>query len=234
LKDRVAIITGGSSGIGEAIAERFASLGAKVAVVARDLAKCEVVAKRLRDAGGTAIAVSCDVRDEAQVVACFNQVRDELGEVGVVVASAGISGGSTRVADYDLEDWNRVVETNITGVFLTVREAFRHMEAGAGGHIVVISSQAGVEGYAGKGVYCTSKFGVRGLAQALGQEGRRHNINVSSLCPGTAQTPILAATNTSVKHPLELEALADAAVYLATLRGNGLVRDIVLERMDQR
>ncbi|MGA6160918.1 SDR family NAD(P)-dependent oxidoreductase [Stenotrophomonas sp. NPDC087984] len=232
MSGRTAVITGGSSGIGEAIAHRFASEGANVVVASRSLERCKAVAETIRSQGGTAIATACDVTDEEATVSLFDRTIEEFGRVDVVVASAGITGGNTCLEDYNLADWNRVIQTNLTGSFLTAREAFRRMK-GDGGHIVVISSQAGIEGYARKGVYCASKFGVCGMAHVLGEEGRRYNINVSALCPGTVQTPILAATGTAVKNPLSLDALADAAVFLANLRGNSLIRDILLERMDQ-
>jgi NAD(P)-dependent dehydrogenase (short-subunit alcohol dehydrogenase family) len=228
--NKVVIVTGASSGIGKAIALRFAQEGASVVVSSRSLPRCEEVTREIQDQGNKALAVSCDVRNEEEVAKLFQQARETFGEIDIVVANAGISGGSTLVENYKLEQWNAVLATNLTGVFLTVREAFRFMKT-KGGHILVISSQAGLEGYAQKGVYCAVKFGVRGLAHALGEEGRRYNINVSAICPGTVDTPILAATNTVCKNPLSTDAVADAAVFLAGLRGNSLVRDVLLERM---
>lgn len=229
---RVVVVTGGSSGIGEAVARRFAEDGASVVVASRDLSRCQDVAREITVRGGQAIAVDCDVRKEESVRSLFDRTEESFGVVGVLVASAGISGGSKTVDEYSLDDWNRVMDTNLTGVFLTAREAFRRMKP-RGGHIVIISSQAGIEGYAGKGAYSASKFGTRGLAHALGEEGRPHDINVSALCPGTVDTPILSTTGTSVDHPLTLDAVADAVIFLANLRGNSLVRDLVLERMQR-
>jgi 3-oxoacyl-[acyl-carrier protein] reductase len=233
LTGKVAVVTGGSSGIGEAAAKRLASVGASVVVASRDLERCQAVTQSIRSAGGSAEAIVCDVRSEASVIELFDEAANRYGTLDVVVASAGISGGNTLLEDYALEDWNRVMETNLTGAFLTAREGFRRMKE-HGGNIVVISSQAGIEAYAHKGPYCASKFGVRGMAHALGEEGRRYGITVATLCPGTVQTPILAATGTSVKHPLALDAVSDAILYLATLRGNALIRDVLLERRDQR
>jgi 3-oxoacyl-[acyl-carrier protein] reductase len=230
LLDRVAVITGGSSGIGESIAHRFAEEGARVIISSRDLSRCEQVAKSILATGATSLALACDVTKEQHVIELFDQAEAAFAQIDIVVANAGISGGSDTVDQYSLEQWNRVIATNLTGVFLTVREAFRRMKP-RGGHIIVMSSQAGVEGYAGKGAYCATKFGIRGLAHALAEEGRKCNINVSALCPGTVDTPILAASNTKVKHPMTREAVADAAVFLASLRGNAMVRDLVIERM---
>jgi NAD(P)-dependent dehydrogenase (short-subunit alcohol dehydrogenase family) len=232
LDGRVALVTGGTSGIGEAIARRFSSLGARVVVSSRDLDRCKRAASGISQGNGNVLGIACDVRSEGDVVSLFDKTVQEFGKVDIVVASAGISGGSDPVIDYPLEQWKAVIETNLTGVFLTARETFRTMGEN-GGHLIIISSQAGVEGYSGKGVYCASKFGARGLGHVLNEEGRKLGISVSTLCPGTTDTPILAATKTSVKNPLHLEALADAAEYLATLGGNAMVRDIVLERMEQ-
>ena len=230
LLDRVAVVTGGSSGIGESIALRYAREGARVVVSSRDLSRCEQVTNSILATGQKSLAVACDVRDEQQVVDLFDRAEEAFGQIDITVANAGISGGSKTVEEYPIDEWNRVLATNLTGVFLTVREAFRRMKS-HGGHIIVMSSQAGVEGYAGKGVYCATKFGARGIANVLAEEGRPYNINVSALCPGTVDTPILAATNTKVKRPMARDAVADAAVYLAGLRGNAMIRDIVLERM---
>lgn len=230
LNGKVAVITGATSGIGKAIAFRYASEGAKVVITSRNNDICKAVANELREKEYDAIAIACDVRNEKDVINLFDMTEKEYGKIDIVVASAGISGGNKMVEEYSLDHWNSVIETNLTGVFLTVREAFKKMKK-FGGHILLLSSQAGVEGYAGKGVYCASKFGVRGLAHVLGEEGRKHNINVTAICPGTVDTPILAATNTNVANPMTTEAVADAAVYLACLGGNSLVRELLLERM---
>lgn len=231
LLNKVAVVTGGSSGIGACIAARFATEGARVAVSSRDFPRCEQVASAIAAAGGTCVGIACDVRREQEVLALFDRVEAALGPTSIVVASAGISGGSKTVEEYTVEEWSDVLATNLTGVFLTVREGFRRMKP-HGGHIIIMGSQAGVRGYASKGVYCATKFGVRGLAQALGEEGRRYNINVSVICSGTVDTPILAATGTKVRCPLTCESVADTAVYLAGLRGNAMVREVVVERMN--
>lgn len=230
LKNKVAIITGASSGIGKSIAFRFADEGAKVILASRTLSRSEEVAKEISGKGQSALAISCDVSNEKEIISLFDQSEKSFGSIDIVVANAGISGGNKTIADYNLEDWNKVLATNLTGVFLTVREAFRRMQKN-GGHIIVMSSQAGVEGYAGKGAYSASKFGVRGIAHVLSEEGRKFNINVSTICPGTVDTPILSASNTKVKYPMNPNAVADAAVYLATLSGNSLIRDVIIERM---
>ncbi|MBU4032953.1 MAG: SDR family oxidoreductase [Candidatus Thermoplasmatota archaeon] len=231
LEGKVAIVTGASSGIGKAIARRYADEGASVVVCSRNIDACIKVRDEIQKKNQQSFAVRCDVRIEKEVVDLFANTIAKYGGIDIVVASAGISGGNKKVEDYTLEQWNNVLETNLTGVFLTLREAFKRMKE-RGGHIIVISSQAGVEGYSGKGAYCASKFGARGISHVLSEEGRPFNINVSSLCPGTVETPILAASNTKVKHPMSVDAVADAAVFLASLGGNSLIRDILLERMN--
>jgi len=232
LEGKVAVVTGGSSGIGRAISLRFADEGAHVIVSSRQLARCQDVVDEIRERGGSAIAIEGDVRDERSMDSLFETSKSTFGRLDIAVASAGISGGNKTVDEYSLEEWNRVVETNLTGVFVTVREAFRRMKP-TGGHILIISSQAGIEGYARKAAYCATKFGVRGLAHVLGEEGRAYDINVSALCPGTVDTPILRATDTNVGHPLDQDAVADAAVFLVSLRGNSMIRDMVLERVNR-
>lgn len=231
LKQKVAIVTGGTSGIGRSACFRLAKEGAKVVVSSRNQNVCDEVAEEINNSGGCAKGIACDVSDEMAVTSLFRETECLWGGVDVLIASAGISGGSTPVEQYDFETWKQVINVNLSGMFLQVREAFRKMKKRGGGSIVVLSSQAGVEGYARKGAYCASKFGVRGLAQSLAEEGRKYGIRVTALCPGTVDTPILAATNTRVENPLTTDAIADAIVYLASLRGNTYIRDVVIERM---
>jgi NAD(P)-dependent dehydrogenase (short-subunit alcohol dehydrogenase family) len=229
LEGKVAVITGASSGIGRAIALRFAEEGAAVVVSSRNTEQCDQVVSEIKHQRGQAITIGCDVNEEQDVIHLFDHTVARLGRIDIAVANAGISGGNTTIEDYSLADWNRVLKTNLTGVFLTVREAFRRMKE-KGGSILILSSQAGVFGYPRKGPYCATKFGVRGLAHVLAEEGRQYDISVSTICPGTVETPILAATNTKVRHPMSTSAVADAALYLAKLGGNVLVRDLILER----
>ncbi|MBU0707912.1 SDR family oxidoreductase [Patescibacteria group bacterium] len=231
LENKIAVVTGASSGIGKAIALRFSSEGARVIVSSRNLSRCEEVVEKIQRDNNVGVAISCDVRKEEDVKGLFDQAVSEYGGIDIVIANAGISGGSKMIEEHTIEEWNQVMETNLTGVFLTAREAYRRMKK-CGGHLILMSSQAGVEGYAKKGLYCATKFGVRGLGHAMAEEGREHKIIVSTICPGTVDTPILAASNTKVKHPMSPDAIADAAVYLARQRGNSMVRDLIVERMN--
>lgn len=232
LSGHVAIVTGASSGIGKAVATRLASEGAKVVVTSRSVENCELVAEQIRAKSGAAIAIGCDVTCEQSVAHLFEQAKERFGVVNIAVANAGISGGKQAIADYPLERWESVIATNLTGVFLTCREAFRAMRMSTcNRRIIIVGSFAGIEAYAEKGAYCASKFGVRGLAHALAEEGRGIGISVSTICPGTVDTPILQKTSDTAKNPLHADTIADAALYLATLGENALVRDLVIERM---
>lgn len=230
LEAKTAIVTGASSGIGEAIAIRFAEEGASVIVSSRSMARCEDVTDSILRNGHKAKSIVCDVTKEHDIAKLFDATVTEFGDINIVVANAGISGGTRTIEEYELEDWRRVLDTNLTGVFLTVREAFRRFK-GNGGHIIVMSSQAGIFGYARKGPYCAAKFGVRGLAHSLAEEGRENGIVVSTICPGTVDTPILAATNTQIRNPISPSAIADTAVFLASQGGNSMIRDVLVERM---
>jgi NAD(P)-dependent dehydrogenase (short-subunit alcohol dehydrogenase family) len=186
LEGRAALITGGASGIGRGIAERFAQAGARVVIADIDTQAAQDVADSI---GGYPVAV--DVANESSVEAAFDASVQHLGRVDVVVANAGILHLS-RVADTDLRSWQRVIDVNLTGTFLTARAAARRLLAqGHGGRIILTSSLFGTRGGVENGVYSASKFGVVGLAECLAAELAPHGITVNAVCPGQVDTRMM-------------------------------------------
>jgi NAD(P)-dependent dehydrogenase (short-subunit alcohol dehydrogenase family) len=193
VQDKVAIVTGGSSGIGAACADLLAREGAKVIITDLDDERGSAVVDRIRRAGGQALYHHHDVTDEAgwpQVIAA----AERQGSLGILVANAGIFVPG-QITDISLTDWRRLTAVNIDGVFLAVKYALPAMRRGNAGSIIVMSSLAGLRGYPGLGAYCASKGAVRLFAKAAAMEcaAAGDNIRVNSVHPGLIDTPIWPA-----------------------------------------
>ena len=184
---RTAIITGGASGLGRAVAKRFVAEGGKVALwdVNADwlaAAKTEV---------GAAHTASVDVSDAAAVAAAADETARVLGRVDVLVCSAGITGATAPVHEYPLDSWERVVSINLNGLFYCCRAVVPHMLANGYGRIVNVASVAGKEGNPNASAYSASKAGVIGLTKSLGKELAGKGIIANALTPATFESPIL-------------------------------------------
>jgi NAD(P)-dependent dehydrogenase (short-subunit alcohol dehydrogenase family) len=184
LQGRIAVVTGGSRGIGRGIAEALAGAGVTVALTARDGAAASAAA---REVGHGARGYACDVRRHEQVAALFAAVEQDLGGVDVLVNNAGV-GLFAPVAEMSVDTWHTVIETNLNGVFYCTREAIPRMRARGGGYIFNVSSLAGRNAFPTAAAYCASKHGVNGFSEALFQEVRNDGIRVTYLMPGSVAT----------------------------------------------
>ena len=193
LAGRVALVTGASRGIGRAIAVRLAAAGARVAVnYQRSAEAAEEVVAEVAAAGGEAWAVAADVGDAEQVDAMFRALRGRFGDVTVLVNNAGIT-RDALVLRQKLDDWEAVLRTDLTGVFLCTRLALKGMLRADWGRIVNISSVAGLEGNPGQSAYCAAKAGVIGFSRAVAREVARRGITVNVVAPGLVSTDMTAA-----------------------------------------
>ena len=181
LAGRHALITGGGRGIGAAVADALARLGADLTLVGRDAAVLEAKAASIRDA--TVAAVVGDVNDEASMAAAF----ERAGPVSILVNNAGIA-ESAPFGRIDDGHWDRTVATNLTGTFRCMRIAYPAMAKAGWGRIVNVASTAGLKGYAYTVAYCASKHGVVGLTRALAMEAARTGVTVNAVCPGFTDT----------------------------------------------
>ena len=187
-KDKAAIVTGSTKGIGRAIAEGLLDAGARVAISARNPQEVAAAAKDLERAhAGRILARPCDVRREDQVAALFAETERAFGGVDILVNNAGV-GLFRNLEEMSLEEWNSVIETNLTGVFLCSRAAIPRMRKRGGGYIFNISSLAGKNAFPSASAYNASKFGLNGMSEALMQEVRYDGIKVSYLMPGSVAT----------------------------------------------
>ena len=187
-ESKTAIITGASSGIGRATALALAEQGARLCLLARaEILLDEVAAEARRRGAGEVIPISCDVREEADVEDAVKAMLERFGRIDILINSAGLA-LMGEVQDYKLSDWRTVIDTNLTGTFLTCRAVLPAMKRDGGGQIINISSGAGRNGIKLMAAYCASKFGVIGFTEALALEVRNHNIRVSVLLPGSVAT----------------------------------------------
>lgn len=195
LDGKLAVVTGGGRGIGWAIAGALAAEGGRVALLGRDV---DELRRRERELPG-ALAVRCDVSDEASVEAAFARVRDEAGDPFVLVNNAGQSAG-VAFGDTSRELWDRMLAVNLTGTFLCTRQVLPAMlEAGAG-RVVNVASTAGLRGYSHVAAYCAAKHGVVGLTRALAAETAKRGVTVNAVCPGYTDTDMArAAVDTLVR-----------------------------------
>jgi len=197
---RVAVVTGGGSGLGLSICQHLARHDRQIAVLDRDGDAAERVAGGLRADGARAIAVEVDVSNQSAVNASFDRVRAELGPIGILVTSAGIS-GFTPFEDITLDEWNRYLAINLTGTFLCVQAAVSDMVALGWGRIVTISSAAGQVGALRQGHYSATKGGVIAMTKTVALEYAANGITVNTIPPFTADTPMLRAAQEAKSVP---------------------------------
>jgi len=188
LHDKNAIVTGGTKGIGRAIAAALLGEGISVCIFARNQDEIDAAVRELNQGkSGKAIGFVCDVRDYDQVEALISRTVRELGGVDILINNAGI-GMFETVAETSPEDFRAVLETNLFGVFYCCHEAIPEMKRRGGGYIINISSLAGANPHPRMAAYNASKFGLNGFSEALMQEVRHDNIKVSYIMPGSVNT----------------------------------------------
>jgi NAD(P)-dependent dehydrogenase (short-subunit alcohol dehydrogenase family) len=185
LTGKVALVTGGNSGIGFGMAEALADAGAAVCIWGTNEAKNRDAAAALERRGARAHAVRCDVGDEAEVERAFAQTLEAFGRVDACFANAGVGGAAPSFIEMTTEEWRRVLRVNLDGVFFTFRAAARHMVArGGGGSLVVTASLAAIEGAARGEHYAATKGGVISMMRGLSVELARHGIRANAILPG--------------------------------------------------
>ncbi len=186
---RVAVVTGGASGIGLGVAQRFAADSHHVAMIDRDGSAVEAGAAALRADGATALGIECDVVDRNGVEAAFERIRAELGPVAILVTSAGIE-SFEPVLDITRASWDRILAVNLTGTFACVQAALPDMLAAGWGRVVTIASSSAQSGAPNMAHYAASKGGVISLTKALAVELARSGVTVNTIPPSLVDTPM--------------------------------------------
>ncbi|HAT70904.1 MAG TPA: short-chain dehydrogenase, partial [Flavobacteriaceae bacterium] len=222
LQDKVALITGGSKGIGFGIAESFLKQGMKVAVTSRSLTNAEDVAKELNAKyEGKAIGIKADVRNYIDQQEAVRKTVDTFGSLDVLIANAGLGhfGSIEEITD---KEWKEVIDTNLTGVFYSIKSAVDELKKSKG-YFISISSLAGTNFFAGGSAYNASKFGVTGFTQAVMLDLRQHGIKVSTIMPGSVATHFNGHTpNEDDAWKIQKEDLGQLTVDLLKMPENAL------------
>ena len=202
LKDKIALVTGASQGIGRDTAMAMAEVGAKVAVAARNEEKLSALVKDIAAAGGTALVVKMDVADAEQVKAGFKQVIEKFGRLDILVNNAAITrdGLAMRMKQ---DDWDAVIRTNLTGAHLCIQQALHTMIRARAGRIINIASIVARMGNAGQANYVAAKAGLIGLTKAIAIEIASRNVTVNAVAPGFIETPMTDVLADKVKDELK-------------------------------
>lgn len=242
LSDRVALVTGGGTGIGKAIAFAMAEEGARVVIASRNMERLRGVAEELRARGHLALALELDVNSKTSIQECAAQLEQECGCVDILVNNAGVS-GMTPVHDKEDQLWHTILSTNLTGVYLVTKEVVSMMTSEGRGRIINMSSVLGKFGVPGYLAYCASKHGLIGLTKALALELVSRNVTVNAVCPGWVETEMAqvgieqiarnqgitaeaftkqALSSVPIRRFLEPEEVARLTVYLASDKAAGI------------
>ncbi len=216
LKDKVALITGGSRGIGKAIAMAYARQGARLALCARTAAELEHTVTELRGYDVEAAGWSCDVSLEAQVKQLVDNVQKKFDRIDVLVNNAGVMTRPVPITELEIKKWDYTVAVNLRGPFLVTQSVLPIMIKQNNGSIINVSSMIGRGAYANFIAYATSKWGLEGFTQTLASEVRSDNIRVNSVDPG------YVATKLTGYHGSKPESVTDVFVYLASEESTGV------------
>jgi len=221
LNGRIALVTGGTRGIGRAIARRLIEEGAKVALCGRSN-EAAVRAARELDSAGSAIGIGADVRRPADVSALFDAVDAAFGGLDILVNNAG-EGVFRKVGDMSLEEWHRNIDLNLNGAFYCAREAVRRFRARGGGFMVNISSLAARNPFTGGAAYNASKFGLNGFTEALMLDHRYDGIRVSTIMPGSVATEFGGDAGAGASWKVAPEDVAETVVLVLKMPARTMV-----------
>ncbi len=218
LKDKVALITGGGTGIGKAIAKAILNEGAKVIIIGR---KEENLKKTQEELGSNIETMVCDVTDEAQVLKVYSSIMDNYGKLDVLINNAGMA-YKAKSHEMSYESWKKVIDVNLNGAFLCAREAMKIMVNQKSGRIINIGSISGQMSREENAPYTASKFGLEGLTRAFALDGREHGVAVSIIHPGNVATNIWKGREEISEREglIPLEDIGKLAVTMLTVAPN--------------
>ncbi len=228
LAGQVAVVTGAGRGIGAAIAATLAGLGASVIVSGKTPARLEETVGSITQAGNRAESVPCDVMAADSVQRLAEHVQKKHRRLDILVNNAGIGGFSSPLHQLPPEDWDRILNTNLRGVFYTIRALVPLMIQTRGGHILNISSLAGKNALPNGAAYAASKWGLNGLSYSVAEELRAHNIRVAVICPGSTNTDLSPHEGKNPSRMLQPEDVAHVVQMLVTQSPQSFASEVLL------
>jgi NAD(P)-dependent dehydrogenase (short-subunit alcohol dehydrogenase family) len=229
LTGKTAVVTGASRGIGHAIASSLAHLGAHIYLCARDLTKLRQAAEELKAQNLSVEPVQCDVTRPEDWDALATMIRHRTGDkLDILVNNAGVGRFGKPLHETSLDDWTRMVDTNLKGVYLGIKSLAPLLIANGGGDIVNISSIASKNAVKNGAAYAATKWGVNGLSVSAAEELREHNVRVSIVCPGSTATELILGMNTNTSKMLQPSDIAHAVVTLVTQAKQSFISEVVI------
>ena len=227
LAEKSALITGASRGIGFAIAQRLGQLGVQIAICGRNQNTLDKACMRLHDEGIDALALTADVSRGRDVSSLVDKTLAHFGAVDFLVNNAGI-GRFGPVQEFNENDWDTVLDTNLKGAFLVSRALAPAMISRGRGHIVNISSLAGKNFFAGGSLYCASKWGLLGLTYCMAEDLRAHGIRVTAICPGSVATEFGHPSSKNAHKMLQPDDVAHAVEMVLTAEPQSFISEVVM------
>lgn len=228
LSGQVAVVTGAGRGIGAAIARKLATLGATAVLCGRTQSSLDETAQQIVEAGGRAEVVPCDVTVFHQLEYAAARVQSTFARVDILVNNAGIGGFTDPLHNLAPEDWDRILNTNLRGVYYAIRAFVPLMIRASSGHVVNISSLAGKNALRNGAAYAASKWGLNGLTYSVAEELREHNIRVSVVCPGSVDTELSPHAGKDPNKMLQPADVAHAVAMLVTQAPQSFVSEILI------
>jgi len=228
LHDKLAIVTGGSRGIGLAIARKLADLGAEVVITARRQEELDRAAKEICSHGSKCEGIQSDVSSLRDIERLSEKLKNRRRKLSIVVNNAGIGGFSTPLHELDPENWDRIINTNLRGVFYMIRAFAPTLIANGGGDIINISSLAGKNALPNGAAYSASKWGLNGLSYSSAEELRGHNVRVTVVCPGSVNTDLSPHAGKSVSKMLKPDDVAHVVAMVVTQAPQSFASEILL------
>jgi len=228
LSGQVAVITGAGRGIGAAIARQLARLGATAVLCGRTKSTLDETARAIHDAGGKTEVIPCDVTVLHQLEYAATRVDSTFGRVDILVNNAGVGGFNEALHNLPPEEWDRILNTNLRGVYYAIRTFAPLMIREYGGHIINISSLAGKNALPKGAAYAASKWGLNGLTYSVAEELRSQNVRVSVICPGSVDTELSPHAGKDPNKMLQADDVAHAVVALVTQAPQSFISEILL------
>jgi 3-oxoacyl-[acyl-carrier protein] reductase len=226
LAGKVALITGANRGIGLAIAQRLAALGASLGLTARDRNRLDAVARELQS-GTRVFTEPSDLTNPEQIASLVPKTEQALGPIDILINNAGV-GTFAPIQDASEGDWDKMLDTNLKAVFLLTKAVAPGMIRRKTGHIVNIASLAGKNAFAGGAIYCASKWGLLGLTQCAAEDLRAHGIRVSAVCPGSVATDFAPHGKKDASKMLQADDVAHAVEMILTQEPQSFISEISL------